>query len=146
MRCITGLPVLSCRRNSRLWMAVSCASDLTRKTRMRGRDEWPAASHAVIACTPGGTLDQRIPLWSVMPLNWDERVVAMELARLAPHSALALADANYDSGPLYDRLAERGIHLLTPMRRKNPGGGHRTPSPARLAAAHAWNGAAGYVY
>ena len=93
-----------------------------------------------------GTLDQRIPLWSVMPLNWDERVVAMELARLAPPSVMTLADANYDSGPLYDRLAERGIQLLTPMRQKNPGGGHRKPSLPRLAAAHAWKGAAGYIY
>ena len=92
------------------------------------------------------TQDQRIPLWSVMPLNVDERVVAMELAGYAPHSPLVLADGNYDSGPLYDRLAARDIHLLTPMRRKNPGGGHRRQSPARLAAAREWEGIAGYVY
>jgi IS5 family transposase len=93
-----------------------------------------------------GTQDQRIPLWSVMPLNWDERVVAMELAQWAPQSPLVLADAYYDSGPLYDRLAERGSHLLTPMRKKNAGRGHRKYSPVRLAAIHAWNGVAGYVY
>jgi len=93
-----------------------------------------------------GTQDQRIPLWSVMPLNVDERAVAMVLADQVPPAPLALADANYDSGPLYDRLAERGISLLTPMRRANPGGGHRRPSPARLAAAHEWKGMAGYVY
>jgi hypothetical protein len=93
-----------------------------------------------------GTNDQRIPLWSVMPLNTDERVVAMELVKHAPAACLALADGNYDSGPLYDRLAERGISLLTPMRRSNPGGGHRRPSPARLAAAEAWKSIAGYVY
>lgn len=93
-----------------------------------------------------GTPDQRIPLWSVMPLNADERPVAMELAKYAPPTALVLADTNYDSGPLYDRLFALGIHLLTPMRRPNPGGGHRRPSAARLAAAQAWKGIAGYVY
>jgi hypothetical protein len=93
-----------------------------------------------------GTQDQRIPLWSVMPLNADERPVAMELAKHAPPTALVLADTNYDSGPLYDCLFVRGVHLLTPMRRPNPGGGHRRPSAARLAAAQAWKGVAGYVY
>jgi hypothetical protein len=93
-----------------------------------------------------GTNDQRIPLWSVMPLNVDERVVAMELAKRATSADLVLADANYDSGPLYDRLAERGIYLFTPMRQKNPGGGHRRASLARLAAAEAWKGMAGYIY
>jgi hypothetical protein len=94
-----------------------------------------------------GTNDQRIPLWSVMPLNVDERAVAMTLIDYAPSSPLVLADANYDSGPLYDGLARQGISLLTPMRSKNPGGGHnRPPSPARLAAARAWDGIAGYVY
>ena len=92
------------------------------------------------------TQDQRIPLWSVMPLNADERVVAMELSLQPPETSLTLADTHYDSGPLYDRMAERGIQLLTPMRRKNPGGGHRPQSAARLAAAREWEGVAGYVY
>lgn len=94
-----------------------------------------------------GTQDQRIPLWSLMPLNVDERAVAVVLADHAPWTPLVLADANYDSGPLYDHLAERQVSLLTPMRARNPGGGHhRRPSPARLAAARAWQGTAGYVY
>ena len=77
-----------------------------------------------------GTQDQRIPLWSVMPLNADERPVAMELARHALRTPLVLADANYDSGPLYDRLFAQGVHLLTPIRKPNPGGGHlRRDSP-----------------
>lgn len=92
------------------------------------------------------TEDQRIPLWSVMPLNVDERVVAMELAAHMPQTSLLLADTNYDSGNLYDRLAERGTLLLTPMRRENPGGGHRRQSPTRLAVAREWKGMAGYVY
>lgn len=93
-----------------------------------------------------GTQDQRIPLWSVMPLNIDERVVAMALVDQAPPAPLVLADANYDSGTLYDRFAEDGISLLTPMRRPNAGCGHRRPSLVRLAAARTWDGIAGYVY
>jgi len=93
-----------------------------------------------------GTQDQRIPLWSVMPLNADERVVAMELVNHAPQTTLVLADAFYDSSPLYDRMAARHIYLLTPMRRSNPGGGHRPQSAVRLAAAREWEGVAGYVY
>jgi len=92
------------------------------------------------------TQDQRIPLWSVMPLNADERVVAMELVNHAPQTTLVLADAFYDSGPLYDQMAARHIHLLTPMRGSNPGAGHHPQSPARLAAAREWQGIAGYVY
>jgi hypothetical protein len=93
-----------------------------------------------------GTQDQRIPLWSVMPLNIDERVIAMALVDQAPPAPLVLADTNYDSGKLYDRFAERGISLLTPMRSPNAGRGHRRPSLVRLAAALTWDGIAGYVY
>jgi hypothetical protein len=92
------------------------------------------------------TKDQRIPLWSVVPLNIDERAVAMEFANRPLQTSLVLADANYDSGPLYDQMAAHDIRLLTPMRFKNAGAGHRHQSPARLAAAWSWKGIAGYVY
>jgi hypothetical protein len=91
------------------------------------------------------TGDGRIPLWSVTPLNVNEKRVAAELVQFGRLSELVLADAGYDSGPLYDAFAERGMYLLTPMFRPNPGGGHH-PSAARLAAAEAWQGVAGYVY
>src|SRR5205085_4584825 len=89
-----------------------------------------------------GTQDQRIPLWSVMPLHTDERKVAMEFAARPVKTSLLLGDGMYDSGPLYDRLAGHNIQLLTPMRAKNPGGGHQQQSPARLAAAECWKGIA----
>jgi hypothetical protein len=92
------------------------------------------------------TKDQRIPLWSVMPLNIDERKVAMEFAARPLNTSLVLGDGMFDSGPLYERFAEHDVQLLTPMRAKNPGGGHQPQSPARLAAAACWEGIAGYVY
>jgi len=92
------------------------------------------------------TKNGRIPVWSVTPLNVNEKRVASELVRCARLSGLVLADAGYDSGRLYDLFAEAGMHLLTPMQRKNAGRGHRRQSPARLAAIRAWEGIAGYVY
>ena len=92
------------------------------------------------------TEDGRIPLWSVMPLNVNEKRVAKELIVHGNLSGLVLADMGYDGAPLYDAVAERGMQLLTPMIKKNPGKGHRRQSPCRLAAARAWDGIAGYVY
>jgi len=91
------------------------------------------------------TQDQRIPIWSVMPLNVSEKTVAGELLNHQRASGLILADGNYDAGWLYDRIAEAGGHLLTPLP-ENAGGGHRRQSPARMAAAQAWQGTAGYTY
>jgi len=91
------------------------------------------------------TEDGRIPLWSVTPLNVSEKRVAATFAQFGRISELVLADAGYDSGPLYDVFAENDMYLFTPMIRRNPGGGHYR-SPARLAAAEAWRGIAGYVY
>lgn len=92
------------------------------------------------------TEDGRIPVWSVTSLNVSEKRVAKEMLGFASLSGLVLADAGYDSGSLYDKVAERGMQLLTPMIRKNAGQGHRRQSHARLAAARAWHGIAGYVY
>jgi hypothetical protein len=92
-----------------------------------------------------GTQDGRIPLWSVMPLNVSEKTVAGELLRCAHADGLILADQNYDAGWLYDSVSDDGGHLLTPLPR-GAGGGHRPQSSARLAAAEAWKGIAGYVY
>jgi hypothetical protein len=92
-----------------------------------------------------GVADGRIPIWSVMPLNVSEKTVAGELLRYARADGLILADQNYDAGWLYDRVSEDGGHLLTPLP-NNAGAGHRPQSSARLVAAEAWNGIAGYVY
>lgn len=89
--------------------------------------------------------DGRIPVWSVMPLNVNEKPVAHEMLRYRYADALVLADGEYDSRALYDAVAEDGGHLLTPLVR-NAGKGHVPQSAVRNAAAEAWRGIAGYVY
>lgn len=74
------------------------------------------------------------PTLTVLPLDVDERVAAAELIDRLPTSGYLLADAFYDSGPLYDQAAAAGHVLLTPPRRVNRGQGHRPQSPSRLAA------------
>lgn len=106
----------------------------------RGRFERGYKLHA------WATRDWRIPLWSVTPLNVDERAVVHRLLQQQPCDGLILADAFYDSGPLYEAFAAHGAQLLTPMARKNAGQGHRKSYPARLAAVTAWQGIAGYVH
>jgi DDE family transposase len=64
---------------------------------------------------------RRIVVWSVTPLNTDEKVVAMELCDWLPPPpacgvAVDLADSNYDSAPLHKRLAQQDRLLLTPLR------------------------------
>lgn len=91
------------------------------------------------------TQDRRVPVWSVMPLNVSEKVVAAELVDWTRPSGLVLADGFYDSGTLYDQVSSYGGHLLTPLP-QNAGRGHHRQSSARLAAALAWKGVAGYVF
>ena len=94
------------------------------------------------------TEDGRVPTWKVTSLNVSEPRVAEELVdstRGRFSLGLVLADGNYDSGRLYDRVASVGGRLLTPLP-KNAGRGHRPQSPSRLEAAEAWRGIGGYVY
>lgn len=94
------------------------------------------------------TEDGRVPTWKVTSLNVSEPRVAEELVdstRGRFSLGLVLADGNYDSSRLYDRVASAGGRLLTPLP-KNAGCGHRRQSPSRLEAAEAWKGVAGYVY
>jgi hypothetical protein len=91
------------------------------------------------------TNDGRIPVWSVMPLNVNEKPVAHEMLRYRYADGLVLADGEYDSRALYDAVDADGGHLLTPLP-KNAGKGHGPQSRARNAAAVAWRGIAGYVY
>ena len=65
------------------------------------------------------TRDRRIPLWSVMPLNVAEPLVARTLCEHLPtfnDRAMTLADGNYDSGKLYQALAEKNGALLAKPR------------------------------
>lgn len=86
------------------------------------------------------TEDGRIPLFIVRPLNEGEPKVARQLVPEIPSSHLVLADANYDSGALYQELAERGSQLLTPLK-----GRARTPehlrrvTPARRRVIRLWD-------
>jgi hypothetical protein len=65
------------------------------------------------------TLDRRIALWSVMPLNVGEQPVAKALIARMPEfncRALTLADGNYDSRHLYEALDHKNGGLLAKPR------------------------------
>lgn len=93
---------------------------------------------------------RRIVLWSVMPLSWDEKLVALELADYLPPDPLGrtldLADSNYDSAPLHKKLHARGRRLMTRLRaqqRVGPDGHHpvtlRQMGQARRELVAAWD-------
>lgn len=81
------------------------------------------------------TEDGRIPLFIVRPLNEGEPKVARQLAPQVPPGQTVLADANYDSAPLYQALAERDSQLLTPLkgRARSPRSLRRMPAARRRA-------------
>jgi len=85
------------------------------------------------------TEDGRIPVWSVQPMNVDERKVARVLIEHGPPLDLMIADANYDAMYLYGDVAQKGGALLTPVRQppNTPKAWKRNCS-ARLEALEAW--------
>jgi hypothetical protein len=62
------------------------------------------------------TRDGRIPRFRVLPMNCGEPNTARELTDLIPNGSLVLADANYDSGKLYQAVDDRNSQLLTPLK------------------------------
>ena len=70
--------------------------------------------------------DGRTAVWSLMPLNVSELIVARVLIDAARPRGLVLADSNYDSGPLYEQVAQYGGRLLA-VPRKGAGKGHGKP-------------------
>jgi hypothetical protein len=98
--------------------------------------------------------NRRIVVWSLMPLNVDEKTVAREMLPYVPDppdplSAVALADGNYDAAPLYDGLAARQRALLAPPRATGLVGAQgRQPKtlqkmgPHRREALAVWDGQA----
>ena len=62
------------------------------------------------------TQDGRIPRFRVLPMNCGEPNTARELTDLIPHGSLVLADANYDSGKLYQAVDDQNSQLLTPLK------------------------------
>lgn len=100
---------------------------------------------------------RRVVVWSVTPLNTDEKIVAAELldhlptpptptaAGLPMQAPLTLGDSNYDSAPLHRAFADHGRVLLAPLRGEQfvgPGGRSRTTlagmGPARREVLAAW--------
>ena len=79
-----------------------------------------------------------VEAFAVTPLDAGESTVAREL--LVPalgdlRGCLLLADANFDSNPLYGAVAESGGRLLAPRRKPGTGLGHgRKQHPDRLRA------------
>ena len=100
------------------------------------------------------TGDRRIPLWSIMPLNVGEQLVAKALCDYLPafnDRAMTLADGNYDSWRLYQALAEKNSALLVKPRGldlDDPGSWqqvqkqlhpkNKTGGPAREAGLEIW--------
>lgn len=81
--------------------------------------------------------DGRTAVWSLMPLNVSELIVARSLIDAARPRGLVLADSNYDSGPLYEQVAQYGGRLLA-VPRKGAGKGHGKQSEERLASIFLW--------
>lgn len=63
--------------------------------------------------------DGFVPKFSVRSLNQGEAKVARELAS-QPCAGLVLADANYDTRPLYQAIGDCGAQLVTPLKRISP--------------------------
>lgn len=73
--------------------------------------------------------------YRVAPMNVDERMVAKEMIEQTPMGeGYLLADANYETNPLYDQAAVIGRTLVTPRRFKNAKslGQSRTHSEHRI--------------
>ena len=74
--------------------------------------------------------------WSVQPLNVSELTEARTLIAQLTDEGYLLADANYDSNALHERVAAQGHQLIAPRRCPWRGLGHRRHSPHRLRSIH----------
>jgi hypothetical protein len=83
--------------------------------------------HAIVS------LDGRLLVRRVTPMNKDERTIARRMLRELEHTGYLLADGNYDSNPLFDAAKEHGLQLVAPRRYGSDKGlGHHRHSAARL--------------
>jgi hypothetical protein len=107
------------------------------------REGWGAGRHA-LGYKLHALVDsaQRLVSFSVRPMNEAECVCAAPLVArarergLVPADARLLADASYDSNPLYAAAAAAGLRLIAPRRRPGrPLCGNREHHPDRLRAA-----------
>jgi hypothetical protein len=81
--------------------------------------------------------DGRTAVWSVMPMNVSEPLVARALIDAVRPRGLLLADSAFDSVALYEQVASYGGRLLA-IPRKGAGAGHRKQSEERLASLFLW--------
>ena len=85
------------------------------------------------------TQDGRIPRFRVLPMNYGEPNTARLLTDLIPSGSLVLADANYDSGKLYQAVEDRNSQLLTPLKGMAQSVGQLRRMPAaRRCAMNLW--------
>jgi IS5 family transposase len=83
--------------------------------------------------------DGRLLRFSVHPLNVGEPNTARQLVADLPPQTVVLADANYDSSPLYEAVAERQSQLVTPLKgRARSASRLRQMSPARRRMLRLW--------
>lgn len=80
----------------------------------------------------------QIQAFRVTPANRAEMTVARDMIPRLPEATSSrplLADAGYDSNPLYDAAGERGFQLIAPRRQRHAQAlGHHRHSPYRLHA------------
>ena len=104
-----------------------------RRGRGAGRMQTGYKLHALAA--PDG----RILRYRVHPLNVGEPNTARELVTDLPPETVVLADANYDSSPLYEAVSQRGAQLLTPLKGWARSADRlRRMSPARRRVMRLW--------
>jgi hypothetical protein len=83
--------------------------------------------------------DGRFAGFSVRPLNEGEPSTARGLLGAMAPGTLVLADGNYDSGPLYQAVADHQSMLLTKLRSSARSAKQMNQMcPARRAAIHLW--------
>jgi hypothetical protein len=73
-------------------------------------------------------------VWDVRSLNVSEVRMAHVLVRKLSGSGYLLADAEYDTSPLYDACSSQHYQLVAPRIKRGKGFGHRYLSPYRVHA------------
>lgn len=101
LRIFDGKPLVIARQSRDPTAAVGYATD---------RFEKGYKLHA-LASSAG-----HIVAFDVQPMNVAEVTIAKQMSAAVPENTLVLADANYDSAKLYQKIAARGATLLTPLK------------------------------
>lgn len=95
--------------------------------------------HALLDAASGA-----LDAFTVTALNAGESTTARDLLDpLRLDGQTLLTDGNYDAGPLYECVAQRGGRLVAPRRKPGTGLGHHPQHPDRLRAITQLEGGAG---